>query len=390
MKMRTGALTMAWVLAVAVASASTARATGPDPKQMPAIPGIDVSVGQTRVIPGATNTIAFRLNDGRIVVVGDTETEQDVWSSDGGRTWAAGPRGPRTKTAIDLGGGEVLGFGASMDPRADGVLQMGLRRSTDGGKTWNNEKVPVSMPQTTPLGGDDGKLHSGMYVHHGAIQLKNGDIMVSLYGNYAGDREFADAYPIEFNTRKVRTVVVRSSDKGKTWGNAVTVAYNTMLARGLDTDSSVQSFAVVPAVTQEGFGEADLARAPNGDILCMMRSGGRLAVGDAPIFPTPMYLSRSSDEGKTWTQPVQVADRGVCPYLVTLENGIIVCSYARPGGWLILSDDSGKSWKGPLPVCTSDSYCRVLSVRPDRVLVLYHDDGKVMGADFTLARAARN
>jgi hypothetical protein len=64
--------------------------------------------------------------------------------------------------------------------------------------------------------------------------------MITLYGNYAGDKEFADTYPIEFNIRKVRTIVVTSSDDGRTWGNATTVAYNTMLGRGLDTDSRGQ------------------------------------------------------------------------------------------------------------------------------------------------------
>jgi hypothetical protein len=63
------------------------------------------------------------------------------------------------------------------------------------------------------------------------------------------------------------------------------------------------------ASMQEGFNEADLTRAPNGDIICAMRSGGRLGIRKAPIFPTPLYISRSSDEGQTWTPPVPIADR---------------------------------------------------------------------------------
>jgi hypothetical protein len=122
----------------------------------------------------------------------------------------------------------------------------------------------------------------------------------------------------------------------------------------------------------------------------MMRSGGRIPVGIAPIFPTPMYVSRSSNEGKTWTPPVQVADRGVCPYLVTLDNGIIVCSYARPGGWLIFSDDNGEIWKGAFQICSSDSYCNVQKVGPDQVLAIYHADGKIKGTHFTVTPIEHN
>ena len=60
-------------------------------------------------------------------------------------------------------------------------------------------------------------------------------------------------------------------------------------------------------------------RSPSGDILCAMRSGGRIGVHKAPIFPTPLYVARSHDEGRSWTPPVPIADRGVCPYLVTFQ-----------------------------------------------------------------------
>ena len=67
---------------------------------VPQIPGLKVRAGKTAVIPGATNSIAHQFEDGRIVVMG--EGDEGIWSSDGGRTWKKGPRGPDDKTTINL------------------------------------------------------------------------------------------------------------------------------------------------------------------------------------------------------------------------------------------------------------------------------------------------
>jgi hypothetical protein len=288
-------------------------------------------------------------------------------------------------------------FNSTVSPRTDGLHESIIDRSTDNGATWKSETALYDIPPTVPMGGDDGELHAGMIVHHGAIKLKNGNLMITMYGTYPEDTELSPAYPIQFNHRKVRTVTVTSADKGKTWGNAVTAGYNTMLGRGLDLDSQVVSYKVVPAVTQEGMNEADLTRAPNGDLLCVMRSGGRVSVGNALIFPTPMYLSRSSDEGQTWQPPVQMTDRGTCPSIVTLDNGVIVCAYSRPGCWLVFSDDNGVTWEEPLKFFEGVSYVNMVQTAPDQVMVFYYGNGsmyaehepgeKIKGTIFTIKKA---
>jgi hypothetical protein len=337
---------------------------------VPAIPGLTVTAGETVGIPGVDSvSVAHQFEDGRISIHSDTGS---VWSADGGRTWTAGPAGPDAKTVVNLGDGEVLSIAGSSAKGDDGLFRLFQKRSTDNGQTFAEETAILDTPLATSTGGDDGGHHAGLIMHHGALRLKNGDLLATMYGNYTGDNIPADGYPEEFKFFKYRTVAVFSSDNGRSWGRPVTVAYDRQLARGTDPDSSVQTISVVPAVTQEGFCEADVTRAPNGDLICAMRSGGRLGVRSAPIFPTPLYVSRSMDEGQTWTPPVQAADRGVSPYLVTLENGVIVCAYARPGCWLIFSDDNGQSWKGSFQFGTSDSYCNVFAVGPDEILVLYY------------------
>jgi hypothetical protein len=381
-----------------IAPAWTVSASESFEIKVPRYKGVEVVVEKIMVVPGAVSTTAFRFNDGRIVVGGGKEG--DIWSSDGGLTWVPGAKGPvGSKTAIDIGGGEILEFSSTVAPRPDGLHEGVIARSTDNGKTWNSEKAIYKIPDTVPMGGDDGKLHAGMIVHHGAIKLKNGDLMVTLYGTYPSDTELGPAYPIQFNHRKVRTITVTSSDKGKTWGNAVTAGYNTMRARGLDLDSQVVSYKEVPAITQEGMNEADLTRAPNGDLLCVMRSGGRVSVKGAPVFPTPMYLARSTDEGKTWLAPVQMTDRGTCPSILTLDNGIIVCAYSRPGCWIIFSDDNGVTWKEPLKFYEGVRYVNMVQVGPDRVMVFCYGAGspyaesipgeKIRGTIFTIKKTTQ-
>jgi hypothetical protein len=186
---------------------------------------------------------------------------------------------------------------------------------------------------------------------HGIIGLRNGDLMAAMYGNYAGDTAKSEGYG-DPGFVKYRTIVVFSSDGGRTWDRPVTVGYG-------------------PGIGQEGLCEAGLARAATGDILCVMRSGGRPG-----IPPTPLYVSHSSDEGQTWSPPEPAADKGVWPNLCVLGNGVVVCTYGRPGNELVFSDDDGKTWKGAFAYAegtwgTTSSYNSVVPVAPDTVLVVY-------------------
>ena len=91
----------------------------------------------------------------------------------------------------------------------------------------------------------------------------------------------------------------------------------------------------------EGFDEPALLTLPNGDVLCFMRSGGRY---DGRY--SPLYLSRSADDGRTWSVADPIADRGVWPNACRLDNGVLAVIYGRPGDWLAFSLDDGHSWIG--------------------------------------------
>ena len=364
---------------------------------IPKIPGIEVSVGESVPIPTEKTAVAFQFADGRIVV---GPRNKSLWSYDGGYTWENGPEGPGEKVAIDLGNGEILVAGRNSKRRPDGTFTIRLRRSKDNWETVTEEEAIVDIPNASfTVTGSGGRV-DGFLFHHGILKLKNGELIGSMYGNYEGDVLLCDGYPTELNQRKYRTVVVFSKDMGYTWGNPVLVAYDKMLGRGIPDKHHMIGKSIpetrggrtmiVPAITQEGFREADLVEAPNGDLICVMRSGGRNPAPGVNLFPTPLYCSRSSDKGKTWTPPVQIADRGTCPSLVTLRNGIIVCTYGRPGNWLIFSDDNGQSWKGAFQFGTTGDSNYLLEVAPN-VIQVYHEtkegnEESVRGSFFTIKK----
>ncbi|MBK7713766.1 MAG: exo-alpha-sialidase [Bacteroidales bacterium] len=98
-----------------------------------------------------------------------------------------------------------------------------------------------------------------------------------------------------------RTFIVSSDDKGATWHYVSTVA----APRAGDP---VGEGLVEPAITM----------LQDGRLLCVMRSGHHF----------PLYASWSSDNGKTWSDPLYTGlDRACDPCLITLHDGTVALSW---------------------------------------------------------------
>jgi hypothetical protein len=99
---------------------------------------------------------------------------------------------------------------------------------------------------------------------------------------------------------------------------------------------------------------------------------------------SPMYISRSSDQGATWSTPKPFTPAGVRPKMLQLENGVLVLASGRPGVQLRFSfDGKGEEWTDPfelIPYNKGESstmatcgYPRLLATGPDSFLVVYSD-----------------
>jgi len=126
-----------------------------------------------------------------------------------------------------------------------------------------------------------------------------------------------------------RMWVLRSEDGGEKW-ELITVAYD----------------GVHP------FGEADIIRTRDGEIIAMIRTYS----GVKPASMTLMqrwesgflWQSVSEDEGKTWSKPRRTPIWGHPPHLTMLRDGTLLCTYGyrRPpyGIRACFSYDGGKTW----------------------------------------------
>jgi hypothetical protein len=375
-------------------------------RAIPSMPGINVTHDGTVALPVETrpsvfnsaNALAFR--DGRINA--STGNNRGALSTDGGKTWrpyphAARPQGgigPVWQKAIyEWADGEVLAIASKTESCAKPGLAPGshdyvacekhafspgayfvravrsVSNWTDHGNIQAGTAIFILPPSISvqPYSTDNGRnvSYGGLILQKGLIELTNGDLMATLHGNYAEDNEPLRCYEPAWQLKKKRAVVMVSSDRGRTWRDPVTVA----------APGSAPSF--------EGFTESDLLRTRTGEILMFMRSGDSR---DPRCPSTPLYVSRSTDEGRTWSAPAVVnATHGTNPTAVLLDNGIIAVTYGGSGGEQVaFSDDDGHTWKGPVTVSPHFRYTDMVKIGPDRIAVFTSEPKGINVSFFTV------
>ena len=297
------------------------------------------------VVGGAMSGVDYPKDEDSVNRPVNQASREQTWrrSKDGGKSWYRTPPWP-SYGVYQFPYGEIAclsGRWWQIEASRRCVYSVVLFRSIDDGYTFKKERVPLyGIPKLAKVKCQHSDKERYANINHQMVALRRGNLLASAQGKFESDV-------------KERTFIIESANQGKTWTYLSTVAFDL-------TENGVRPL---------GFDEPNLLVLPNNDILCFMRSGSRR--GGA------LYMSRSKDNGRTWSHADPIADRGVYPTACLMRNGVIAVVYGRPGDWLTFSLDEGKTWinhfcfnQTPEPN-DCGNYDWIEEVVPDKLLVIY-------------------
>lgn len=240
---------------------------------------------------------------------------------------------------------------ASLPKQLQGVY---LDRLKKGSNEWKREQVVLNDPQAVRY--TDGEYFPVVWWGDMHI-LKDGSLVNGIYPGFAmNDKGKVDPSGVFF---------YRSTDEGKTWDILSRITY----APDLKEDPNGNKRHAL------GWTEPGFEILADGTWLCVLRTTDGLG-------NSPMYVARSTDQGKTWSKPEVFTRAGVLPRVLQLKNGVVALVSGRPGVQLRLSlDGQGKTWTDPFEMmpfegeekAVSCGYTELLETGPDRFLVIYSD-----------------
>ncbi|MFW6107254.1 MAG: sialidase family protein [bacterium] len=227
------------------------------------------------------------------------------------------------------------------------------RRSTDGGESWGDY------------------IDSIVSAPHGPAQLSDGRLLFLGINKKVGSRHTPSPPPGQ------RIGAAESRDDGKTW--------------------RLIGFVPVPeGVGEGGFHEPHVVEAADGTLVGMIRHHGK--PGDRVL-----WLTHSSDGGKTWSVARPTEIWGLPPHLIRLSDGRLLVTYGHRrkafGQRACISRDGGKTWGYAHEIVIRDDapngdlgYPASVQLDERTILTVYyqiHERGEktcLMGSFWTLPR----
>lgn len=350
---------------------------------------LSLTIGPARrILPDAQQPFLLQARGGRLLLTGQLPAPAGTpfpgpWaamvSDDAGQSW-------RRWQQPEIPGGSPFHEGCGA-PLADGtflLLSWSARGPSATGawvaQRWESRDDLASfqgpyparlhLPQAKGGFDDDGNPVPEVFLHRSLLQLPGGDLLLTAYGWFHGDDTPSTYRP---SMRKLRSLLLRSSDGGANWSLASTIA-------------------VDPAVGEEGFNEPALVRLSRGP-----RAGrliAHLRTGSNKTYPrNPIYQAVSDDDGACWSAPRPLPWDNVDPDLIELADGTLAASFgcrtpesrvhlaalppktigARHGNYLAISRDGGEHWDAPVQVTHEPSSCytTLREIAPGRLLLVY-------------------
>lgn len=235
-----------------------------------------------------------------------------------------------------------------------GYIEIAIRRSEDGGKTWSDLETIVSPPARETKIADD-CYGSGFFIDPCMAIAENGDIIMIV-----------DFWPECKGLHKKSILDKHKAPYAEIDGKMLPVIYSkTKKPYYIQDDGTVIDKNKQPTNYRvKGFGSLYEKEKYVGNIFLYGKEGVNEA-GVELTFGAPLtapkrsyvYMLRSSDNGKTWSQPKDITHMflkrsdgtflGVAPGVgITTKTGrIIMPLYVdRKSTVTIYSDDNGETW----------------------------------------------
>ena len=274
------------------------------------------------------------------------------------------PLPPTRPYLYDVGKG-VLMLSVGQGPDA-AFEPYGVLRSTDAGKTWQ----PVK------------DLQFKTFAPQPHVRLADGHILgVSRWnvryeaGTYIGMSYRFDSQAETFTP--FENLIHLPVETGQT----------AVFDRDIFDNGNHQVMAVVYATIKKGVGACYLMKSTDsgatwshfstfGDgqepSLVRFSASEMMAVQRTSSFQ-PLRQTWSHDGGKTWTPLITLEEGSVSPDMVVMSNGVVACSYGRPGSNLMFSTDQGKTWTHHTVITDSGgfNYTALREVSPGRLLYIH-------------------
>jgi hypothetical protein len=297
-------------------------------------------------------------------------------SRDDGRTWTKIPLTPG-KNGLNMEGGAtqlrdgtILALDTYITPGRKTNEGLGqLYTSTNDWQTLDGpQEAFFDLPNVNFYASKDdgGHPHDAQRLHRRILELPNGDLVTTFYGQLYGDSTPSTYMP---SMMKARVMLVRSKDRGKHW-------------------KLISTVAVGPEIGTEGFCEPVISRVSQGTsvgrLICLMRTGRELretfsddegaswaphyprVFGGLDVYQTELWVDHfrkfKGSKGKLLDEnnPDELRGAVVDPDLIELRSGILVAAFgvripqkacwAHPehfwnGNYLAFSTDHGNSWR---------------------------------------------
>ncbi|MGC9318446.1 MAG: exo-alpha-sialidase, partial [Armatimonadota bacterium] len=303
----------------------------------------------------------------------EVETELRITMSE---PWEI-PRGdlPRmTRPSLyNVGGGRLmLSVGQGPDAHFE---PYGVLTSTDEGRTW------------TPIEG----LQDKTFAPQPMIRMSDGSIFgaslatvkyeyerLQRYGSYVGfSYQFdPDARSFQMYESRIYTPdVVLAADWGAHppllafWRDIfrrendtlLAVTFNpagTHLLRSTDRGRTWEYVSTIP-----DYVEAGVEFLSDTEMTAVLR--------EATMHP--LHQAWSEDGGETWSEPRVLEFGSVDPDVFLMSNGVLACSYGRPGSCIAFSTDGGRTWSHHRVVTLEPgfNYTAIREVSPGRLLYIH-------------------